>query len=140
MRPQRPAAHQGWSPAPPGLHIRDLPAGRERQSLELSPGFHFTWERKPGGLIAIGNDTAAVPAPGSPLESPDYTSLLAKAEVPDGATVAAVRQHPRILKLYRSRSTPTSARWAACSSGRTGTATRSRSGYSSRSNSRAGGR
>ena len=91
----------------PELHVRDLPAGREGQSLELSPGFTFTWERKPGGLIAIGNDTAAGTDPGqSLLESPDYTSLLAKAEVPDGATVAAFVSIPGILKLYPAEVDP----------------------------------
>jgi hypothetical protein len=91
----------------PGLHIRDLPAGREGQSLEVSPGFTFTWERKPGGLIAIGNDTTAGTDPGqSLLESPDYTSLLAKAEVPDGATVAAFVSIPGILKLYPAEVDP----------------------------------
>ena len=91
----------------PELHVHDLPAGREGQSLELPSGFTFTWERKPGGLIAIGNDTAAGTDPGqSLLESPDYTSLLAKAEVPDGATVAAFVSIPGILKLYPAEVDP----------------------------------
>jgi hypothetical protein len=126
--------------AQPGLRIHDLSGGREGQSLEVSPGFTFTWERKPGGLIAIGNDTAAGTDPGQALvDSPDYTSLLAKADVPDGATVAAYVSIPGISSSSRPRSTPTSARLAARSSGRLATATTYRSGCSSRSNSRAGG-
>jgi len=106
----------------------------------LSPGFTFTWERKPGGLIAIGNDTAAGTAPGqSLLESPDYTSLLAKAEVPDGATVAAFVQHPRNPQLYPVEIDPNVRPLGGVLEWTNRTATRSRSGYSSRSNSRAGG-
>jgi uncharacterized protein DUF3352 len=93
--------------AQPGLRIHDLSGGREGQSLEVSPGFTFTWERKPGGLIAIGNDTAAGTDPGQALvESPDYTSLLAKADVPDGATVAAYVSIPGILKLVPTEIDP----------------------------------
>jgi hypothetical protein len=93
--------------AQPGLRIHDLSGGREGQSLEVSPGFTFTWERKPGGLIAIGNDTAAGTDPGQALvESPDYTSLLAKADVPDGATVAAYVSIPDILKLVPTEIDP----------------------------------
>jgi hypothetical protein len=91
----------------PGLRIHDLTGGREGQSLEVSPGFTFTWERKPGGLIAIGNDTAAGTDPGQALvDSPDYTSLLAKAEVPIGATVAAFVSVPGILKLIPTEIDP----------------------------------
>ena len=91
----------------PGLRIRDLTGGREGQSLEVSPGFTFTWERKPGGLIAIGNDTAAGTDPGQGLvDSPDYTSLLAKADVPSGGTVVAFVSIPGILKLIPTEIDP----------------------------------
>jgi hypothetical protein len=91
----------------PQLQIRDLPGGREGQSLELSPGFTFTWERKPGGLIAIGNDSAAGSDPGQGLlESPDYTSLVDKADLPDGARVAGYLSIPGILKLVPTEIDP----------------------------------
>jgi hypothetical protein len=91
----------------PGLRVHDLTGGRVGQSLELSPGFTFTWERKPGGLIVIGNDTAAGTDPGqSLLESPAYTSLLASAGVPDGATVAAYVSIPGILSLVPTEVDP----------------------------------
>lgn len=86
--------------ARPGLHIKPLGDGRQGQSLELSPGFTFTWERTADGLIAIGNDTAAGSKPGAPLvESSGYTSLLSKAQVPAGANVLAYLSVPGILQL-----------------------------------------
>jgi hypothetical protein len=90
-----------------GLHVHDLGGGRDGQSLELSPGYTFTWERKPGGLIAIGNDTAAGTPPGQPLvASPDYAGLLAKAGVPTGATVSAFLSVPGILKIVPAQIDP----------------------------------
>jgi hypothetical protein len=86
--------------ARPGLRIRPLGGGRQGQSLELSPGFTFTWERTAGGLIAIGNDTAAGSKPSAPLvQSAGYTSLLHKAQVPAGANVLAYVSVPGILQL-----------------------------------------
>ncbi len=91
----------------PGLHVHDLTGGRVGQSLELSPGFTFTWERKPGGVIAIGNDTAAGTEPGQSLvDSPAYTSLLAKAGVPDGATVGGYVSIPGILSIVPTEVDP----------------------------------
>jgi hypothetical protein len=86
--------------AQPGLHVKPLGGGRQGQSLEISPGFTFTWERTADGLIAIGNDTAAGSKPGAPLlESAGYTSLLSKAQVPAGANVLAFVSVPGILQL-----------------------------------------
>jgi hypothetical protein len=91
----------------PGLRVHDLTGGRVGQSLELSPGFTFTWERKPGGVIAIGNDPAAGTEPGQSLvDSPAYTSLLAKAGVPDGATVGGYVSIPGILSLVPTEVDP----------------------------------
>src|SRR5206468_252645 len=91
----------------PSLRVRDLTGGREGQSLEVAPGFTFTWERKPGGLIAIGNDTDTGTDPGQALvDSPAYASLLAKAGVPSGATVGAFVSIPGILKLVPAELDP----------------------------------
>ncbi len=99
--------------AQPGLRIHDLSGGREGQSLEVSArGFTFTWERKPGGLIAIGNDTAAGTDPGQALvESPDYTSLLAKADVPDGARWPHTSASPTSSSSSPPRSTQPAPAW-----------------------------
>jgi hypothetical protein len=86
--------------AQPGLRVKPLGGGRQGESLEISPGFTFTWERTADGLIAIGNDTAAGSKPGAPLlESAAYTSLLSKAQVPAGANVLAYVSVPGILQL-----------------------------------------
>jgi Protein of unknown function (DUF3352) len=93
--------------ARPGLHIKPLGGGRQGQSLELSPGFTFSWQLTADGLIAIGNDTAAGSKPGAPLlESAAYTSLLSKAQVPAGANVLAYVSVPGILQLVPSSVDP----------------------------------
>jgi hypothetical protein len=86
--------------AQPGLRVKPLGGGRQGQSIEISPGFTFTWERTADGLITIGNDTAAGSKPGAPLlESAGYTSLLGEAQVPAGANVLAFVSVPGLLQL-----------------------------------------
>ncbi len=84
----------------PQLHIRPLGGGRVGESLQATPGLILSWERKPGGLIAIGNDSAAgSTAQGSLLDSPDYTRLLSEANLPSGANVVAYVSVPSILRM-----------------------------------------
>jgi hypothetical protein len=83
----------------PQLHVHPLGGGRVGETLQATPGLTLSWERK-GGLIAIGNDSAAgSTAQGSLLDSPDYTRLLSETDLPSGANVVAYVSVPSILRM-----------------------------------------
>ena len=83
----------------PSAAVHSL-AGGTGESITLDSGFTVTWQRTPGGLIAVGNDNAAGTAPASQLlSSGAFTSLLHRAEAPSDAAVPFYLDVPGLLRL-----------------------------------------